>query len=76
MENFKNSISIFGSFPNVKYFSIEASRCPETFKKFDVEVTPTVIITQTDKKILQRYEIPEDIGSIFDQLGLEAETYR
>jgi thioredoxin-related protein len=41
------------------------------FQKFNVQVTPTVIFTQTDKKILKRYEAPEDIGTIFDELSTE-----
>jgi hypothetical protein len=55
MENFKNTVGIFGQFNNVKYFSICAEKCPETFKKFAVELTPTVIFTQTDKKILAKH---------------------
>ena len=69
LNNFSNSVSIFGNYANVVYYSIEASRCPETLSKFGVETTPTVIISQTDKKILKRYEIPEDIGLIFDELS-------
>ena len=76
LNNFNNSVNIFGAYNHVTYFSVEASRCPETLAKFNVETTPTVIITQTDKKILKRYEVPEDIGMIFDDISTEIEKYR
>lgn len=71
LNNFSNSVSVFGAYDNVAYFSLEASRCPETFGKFNVETTPTVIFTQTDKKVHKRYELAEDIGLIFDELSTE-----
>lgn len=71
LNNFSNSVSVFGAYDNVAYFSLQASRCPETFGKFNVETTPTVIFTQTDKKVHKRYELAEDIGLIFDELSTE-----
>ena len=71
LENFSNSVGIFGAYNHVVYYSLEAAKCPETLGKFNVETTPTVIITQTDKKILKRYEQPEDLGLIFDELSTE-----
>lgn len=71
LNNFSNSVSVFGAYDNVAYFSLEASKCPETFGKFNVETTPTVIFTQTDKKVHKRYELAEDIGLIFDELSTE-----
>lgn len=31
LDNLKNSIPMFGQYDNVKYFSISAEKCPETF---------------------------------------------
>lgn len=67
LTNLNNSIPIFGGFDNVKYFSLCAEKCPETFKKFAVEKTPTVVLTQTDKKVLQKLE-GNDVGAVFDAL--------
>ncbi len=53
--NLVATIPLFGQFPNVKYYTISAEKCPETFKKFSVEYTPTVLFTQTDKKILKKF---------------------
>ena len=64
-ENLIATIPLFGQFPNVKYFLISAEKCPETFKKFKVESTPTVILTQTDKKELRRFET-DDVGVVLD----------
>jgi hypothetical protein len=47
-------IPLFGQFNNVKYFIISIQKCPEIAKKYSVEYTPTVILTQTDKKIIKR----------------------
>ena len=68
LENLKKSIPIFGQYDNVKYYSFCAERSPETFEKFSVQKTPTVLFTQSDKKILLRYE-EDDVGSLFDSLG-------
>ena len=71
-ENFTQSIEIFGDYDNARYFSLSAEKCPETLKKFNVEYTPTVLFTQTDKKILKRYEptnnVMTEIGVIFEDL--------
>ena len=68
VQNFTNSIDIFGQYDNVRYFSICSEKCPDIFKKFDVEKTPTTIITQTDKKILHR-ENSDEIGNVFEVLA-------
>lgn len=54
-------IPLFGQYPQVKFIAIEGQKCPETFKKFNVEHTPTVLLTQTDKKERLRMET-EDVG--------------
>lgn len=59
----------------MKYFRISAEKCPENFKKFKVEKTPTVIFTQTDKKILHRAE-DNDIGAMFDLLAKMSEEHK
>lgn len=69
--NLIDTIPLFGQFPNVKYFTIAAEKCPQTFKKFSVEHTPTVLFTQTDKKILKKFET-DDVGVIFDSLAEES----
>lgn len=75
LENLRQSIPIFGQFDNVKYYSFSAERSPETLQKFNVEKTPTVIFTQSDKKILYRYE-EDDVGSLFDLLGKTSEEHK
>jgi Grx4 family monothiol glutaredoxin len=74
-DNLAATVPLFGQFDNVKYFALAAEKCPETFKKFAVEFTPTVIFTQTDKKILRKFE-SEDVGLILDALTEEAENHR
>lgn len=54
--NLAETIPLFGQYPQVKFIAIEAQKCPETFKKFNVEQTPTVLLTQTDKKERARLE--------------------
>lgn len=59
--NLAEMIPLFGQYPQVKFIAIEGQKCPETFKKFNVEHTPTVLLTQTDKKERLRMET-EDVG--------------
>lgn len=73
-ENLIATIPLFGQFENVKYFTLAAEKCPETFKKYEIEFTPTVLFTQTDKKKLKKFET-DDVGVIFDALAEEAETH-
>ena len=67
-DNLIETIPLFGQFDNVKYFIVAAQKCPETFKKFNVQYSPTVLFTQTDKKILKKFET-DDVGIIFDSLA-------
>ena len=67
-DNLVATIPLFGMFPNVKYLAVKAEKCPQTLKKFNVEYTPTVLFTQTDKKELKRFET-DDVGSIFDSMA-------
>ena len=61
-------IPLFGQFNNVKYFIISIQKCPEIAKKYSVEYTPTVILTQTDKKIIKRLQT-DDSGIVFDTIA-------
>jgi hypothetical protein len=77
LEHINNSIPTFGTYENVKYFRISAEKCPEIFKKFNVDKTPTVIFTQTDKKILYRCDDDNnDIGELFDLLSKIADEHK
>jgi Grx4 family monothiol glutaredoxin len=69
------SIPVFGAFDNVRYFSLSAEKCPETFAKFGVADTPTVILTQTDRKELHR-ATDGDVGALFEFLGTLSEQHR
>jgi hypothetical protein len=73
--NLADTIPLFGQFPQVKFIAVEAKKCPETFKKFKVEHTPTVLLTQTDKKELGRMET-EDVGTVLDRVCTESEVQR
>lgn len=73
--NLEATIPIFGDHENVKYYFISIEAAPETAKKFEVTQTPTVIFTQTDKKIPKRLTT-EDVGAIFDSLGQEIISFR
>jgi hypothetical protein len=73
--NLEATIPIFGDHENVKYYFISVETAPETTKKFEVTQTPTVIFTQTDKKILKRLTT-EDVGAIFDSLGQEIISFQ
>lgn len=73
-DNLVATIPLFGQFQNVKYFTIAAEKCPETFKKLEVEYTPTVLFTQTDKKKIKKFET-DDVGVIFDSLAEESEAH-
>lgn len=73
--NLISTIPLFGQFDNVKYFTISAEKCPEICKKYSVEYTPTVLFTQTDKKILKKFQT-DDVGIIFDSLAEESESFR
>ena len=74
-DNLVETIPLFGQFDNVKYILVSNEKCPETFKKFGVEFTPTVLFSQTDKKVLKKWET-DDVGTIFDSLAEESETHR
>ena len=73
--NLEATIPIFGDHQNVKYYFISIEAATETPKKFEVTYTPTVIFTQTDKKILKKLTT-EDVGVIFDSLGQDIISFR
>jgi Grx4 family monothiol glutaredoxin len=75
VDSLEATIPLFGEFENVKYFLIRLEQCPETFKKFQVEKTPTVVFTRTDKKVLRRFE-EDDAGIILDGLAIVSEEER
>lgn len=67
IQNINNSIPIFGEYDNVKYYSLSTEKCQNSVKKFEVQKIPSIIFTQNDKKLIDRYD-GEDIGTIFDMI--------
>lgn len=61
----------------VKWFTLAAERCPETFKQFRVEAVPTVIFTQTDRKVLVRIDGQSTSpAQVLDSLMATAEQFQ
>jgi hypothetical protein len=76
LNNLTSLIKTFGDYQNVKYFSINAERCPETLKKYDIQTVPQVVLTQTDKKILARTSDKTTPAEVLDLIATHSETFR
>jgi Grx4 family monothiol glutaredoxin len=55
---------------------LAAEKCPETFQKYGVETVPTVLFTQTDKKILAKLSSEITPADVLDKLATEADKFK
>lgn len=69
-DSLMTSLPLFGQFDNVVYLAASVERYPDAFKAFSVEYVPTVLFTDSFKKILRRFE-SEDVAGILDALPEE-----